>query len=288
MVSKSKIQMTTIPTSYRQEPNGSCYLINPPAFDYSAPYWGKNGRSTLEEQRFNVHGFQNENGMTKSENVLLHCVGTSILEIGCAPGSFLRYAVEQGFECMGIAPEKGLSSVINAHCGCPVVEGFFPDAIKDSDKLFDNVVAMDVMEHILDGKGFVENCMKRLNPNGRLILMIPMLTDEDEFRPQDFCDEHVVIYHKKHLEEWLKPIVFDTWLTGHTILVIEKKVNFREVLENVIEKLVVDDLKKDTETLPIVTSGFLQTDRDKSGEVIESITTSSAYTKDDAEEAKLP
>lgn len=214
--------MTTIPTSYRQEPNGSCYLIDPPAFDYSAPYWGKDGRSTLEEQRFNVHGFQNENGMTKSENVLLHCVGTSILEIGCAPGSFLRYAVEQGFECMGIAPEKGLSSVINAHCGCPVVEGFFPDAIKDSDKLFDNVVAMDVFEHIEDGKGFVENCMKRLNPNGRLILMIPMLTDEDEFRPQDFCDEHVVIYHKKHLEEWLKPVLIEKWISGHWIVVVEK------------------------------------------------------------------
>lgn len=213
---------TTIPTSYRQESTGSCYLIDPPAFDYSAPYWGKDGRSTLEEQRFNVHGFQNENGMTKSENVLLHCIGTSILEIGCAPGSFLRYAVEQGFECMGIAPEKGLSSVINAHCGCPVVEGFFPDAIKDSDKLFDNVVAMDVMEHILDGKGFVENCMKRLNPNGRLILMIPMLTDEDEFRPQDFCDEHVVIYHKKHLEEWLKPVLFDKWIEGHHLVIVEK------------------------------------------------------------------
>ncbi len=215
--------MTTIPSTYRQESTGSCYLINPPPFDYSAPYWGKDGRSTLEEQRFNVHGFKNENGMTKSENVLLHCIGTSILEIGCAPGSFLRLAVEQGFECLGIAPEKGLSQAINAHCGCQVIEGFFPDAIKDSDRLFDNVVAMDVFEHIEDGKVFIENCMKRLLPNGRLILMIPMLTDEDEFRPQDFCDEHVVIYHKKHLEEWLKPVVFDTWITGHTIFVVEKK-----------------------------------------------------------------
>lgn len=215
--------MNTIPDTYRQESNGSCYLIDPKPIDYSAPYWGKNGRSTLEDQRFNVHGFQNEYGMTKSESVLLHCIGVSILEIGCAPGAFLRLAVEQGFDCVGIAPEKGLSQAINAYCGCPVIEGFFPDvALPGEDKSYDNIVAMDVFQRIQDGESFIENCMNRLNPTGRLILMIPILTDEDYFRPQDFNEEHVVIYHKCHLEEWLKPVIFDKWIDGHCIVVIEK------------------------------------------------------------------
>jgi len=193
--------------------------------------------------------------MTKSENVLLHCVGTSILEIGCAPGAFLKLAVEQGFECEGIAPEKGLSQAINAHCGCPIIEGFFPEALKDSDRLFDNVVAMDVFEHIVDGEGFVEQCMKRLNPNGRLILMIPMLSDDEDFREQDFCDEHVVIYHKDHLEEWLKPVVFDTWIAGHSIVVIEKKVEYVTGFDLAIEgsdrssTSIVNVAKSDTEFL---------------------------------------
>lgn len=211
-----------IPPEYRQDPNGSCYLINPKPFDYTAEYWGKDGRSSLEDQRFNVDGFKNDYDETKTEAVLKYCIGKTLLEIGCAPGAFLKRAKAEGFNCVGIAPENGMAGAIQDYCECPVIEGYFPEAISDRKDKFDIIVAMDVFEHIQDGEKFIKDCRAHLNKDGNIVLMLPLITNKDEFRPQDFCEEHVCLYHIDHIKEWLSPTMIEKWVDGHWIVVIEK------------------------------------------------------------------
>ena len=211
-----------IPPEYTKLQCGSFRLENPTSIDYTNQYWGNDlQKSSIEEQCYNVNGYRNARGETKSFSVLRHCVGRSILEIGCSPGEFMKVASGAGFECCGIDPCKGdFDFVSKRSCGT-IVNGFFPH-IQLPVEEFDTIVAMDVIEHVDDPETFVRSAMDLLTYRGRLILMMPALYDDGLFDEKNFCSEHINIFSQKKLRSWLKPILFDRWMVGHEIVVIEK------------------------------------------------------------------
>lgn len=197
---------------YKKLDNGSLHLEDHVPETYQN-YWGGT-RSTLEEQIYNVNGFKS-NGQTKVEAVLKHCTGESILEIGCAPAEFLRVATAKGFKCEGIEPDQSIISKLEEYSGCKIYNGYFPD-VKIGNKKYDNIVAMDVFEHIEDGQAFIDKCRKLLKKDGKIIFMIPLAEDGEEMQ----CNEHVWLYSRGHITEWLNP-EFETWHKGHHIIIFK-------------------------------------------------------------------
>lgn len=202
---------------YERLPNGTLHQINAPVIDYSAPYWGEEGRSTLADQRWNCHGFKNDKGETKSEAVLKYCKPGSILEIGCAPGAFLRVARERGFAAEGVEPNEGLAAEIASYSGCTVHPTTFPP--KEYLGLYDNVAAMDVLEHQHDYTNFIDACREHLAPGGRMIFMIPALFEDGQFREQDRHPEHVWLFSEEHLRQMFgRDVILGRWIVGHEIV----------------------------------------------------------------------
>ena len=203
--------------------NGTLRLTNPKPLDYcNDPYWGVDGKSTLEDQRYNLEQHLNTDGISKVDYALRRCVGTKLLEIGCAPGSLLRVARERGFEAVGIEPNEEYVDKIEKHSGCVVICGEFPNTT-DIVMRFDSIVAMDVLEHVKDPEAFVAAALSLLSPGGRLVLMVPALLEDGLFREQDMHFEHLHLFSESHLREWLNPLEISRWELGHETIVVEKK-----------------------------------------------------------------
>lgn len=203
--------------------NGTLRLTNPKPLDYcNDPYWGVDGKSTLEDQRYNLEQHMNADGISKVDYALRRCVGAKLLEIGCAPGSLLRVARERGFEAVGVEPNEEYVDKIEKHSRCVVICGEFPNTT-DIVMRFDSIVAMDVLEHVKDPETFVAEALNLLNPGGRLILMIPARLEDGLYREQDMHFEHIHLFSEKHLREWLNPIEISRWELGHETIVVEKQ-----------------------------------------------------------------
>lgn len=95
----------------------------------------------------------------------------NILEIGCGEG-YLTYAINQtGHECIGIdISMKAITEAIKRF-------GNYYQAIdlKDfkSDKKFDLIVCTETIEHLENPVSFVNDCLKHLKTNGKIILTTP-------------------------------------------------------------------------------------------------------------------
>lgn len=197
-----------------------------PKEGYLEGYWDGKEHSTLEEQRYNCENVLNEKGESKVQAVLKYCKVGPILEVACAPGSFLKAAREAGFEAEGIEPDERYSQPILDYAGCDVTTGFFEDI--DLSVFPDSfcIVAMDLLEHLDDPDTFIRKCLSNLLPDGTLILMSPFLFMDGQRRVQDMHPEHMWIFSQAYLEDWLSryfnSIHFDRWLVGHEIVVLSK------------------------------------------------------------------
>jgi len=209
-----------IPPEYTQLPSGTLKRNDGATTDYTQPYWGVEGKSSIEEQVFNVGVFPGLNGKTKAETALSYAVGQDLLEIGCAPGEVLRQAKAAGFWCIGLEPCKEHAQFIADHSGCLVFSESFEDF--KTDGRADTIIALDVLEHVPDPEAFVEKAFCLLNPKGRLILMTPVIGPDIPWRDCDFHPEHLHLFHIDHIKEWLKPIALELWHPGHMTIVCEK------------------------------------------------------------------
>jgi 2-polyprenyl-3-methyl-5-hydroxy-6-metoxy-1,4-benzoquinol methylase len=93
-----------------------------------------------------------------------------LLDVGCAHGWFLELASGK-FDSLGIEPDEFVFKT-TAKRGLPVREGYFPDALKETET-FDVIIFNDVFEHIPDVSRVLESCRSHLNKDGTLVLNLP-------------------------------------------------------------------------------------------------------------------
>lgn len=200
--------------NYEKTKEGSLKLINPPEIDY-VNYWGGD-KSTLQEQVYNVNGFINFAGVTKCQAIEAFILGKSVLEIGCAPAELLRYLKSKGYDTYGIAPET--DPFIKSHSQSEIFTGTLNQF--KTKRRFDNVIAMDVFEHIEDGDAFLAKCLSLTKKGGQIIFMLPIL--DHLSKPETMMHpEHIWLYSINHLKsmgfEW-----FAEWHDGHSIAIMKK------------------------------------------------------------------
>lgn len=116
----------------------------------------------------NIHRnwFENPNGPL-FEWIASHIdTATSVLDVGCGKGDFLRYlcAARRSVRLVGVdlSPNRD-------EPGIAYIEG---DILNfDTDTKFDAVVSLAVIEHVPDVRSFVKSIADKCTPNGRVIVM---------------------------------------------------------------------------------------------------------------------
>jgi 2-polyprenyl-3-methyl-5-hydroxy-6-metoxy-1,4-benzoquinol methylase len=212
---------------YTKTPEGS-YKSNhfkDPKEIYKDEYWSsKQNHSTIAEQ---VNNVREKNELVKK--CITDIEPKRILEIACAPGILLGDLSEE-FKCTGIEIDErykndiqGLAKDSDLHFG------FFPEVTGNwESEQFSNIIALDVIEHIEDGKGFLEECHRLLVNGGRLIIQAPMILEDGLYEERMFHEiEHIWIYDINHMKDMLieqefKIVSVERFVLGHEQIVAEK------------------------------------------------------------------
>jgi SAM-dependent methyltransferase len=102
--------------------------------------------------------------------------GSSVLEVGCAPGS-LAYLLDQaGFAAVGLEIAQTTVDFARERFGIAVRRGPVEDA--GTPGAFDAVVAIDVLEHLTDPLETLAACARCLRGPGLLLLQTPCYRGE--------------------------------------------------------------------------------------------------------------
>jgi SAM-dependent methyltransferase len=97
--------------------------------------------------------------------LLTHAPGR-ILEVGCGSGRFLAHLRERGWSVQGVELQPQEADFVLQHdLTQPLPYG----------QEFDVVLAVEVVEHLVDTAGFLLSCQRVLKPGGQLILSTPNL-----------------------------------------------------------------------------------------------------------------
>lgn len=95
-----------------------------------------------------------------------------VLEIGCGSGVFLDMLRKKGIEAVGL--EFNGEAIRKASCrGLKVHQQKIEDHANENCEIYDVVVFFQVLEHIVDVKGFIEGALKVLKRDGALFVSVP-------------------------------------------------------------------------------------------------------------------
>ena len=91
-----------------------------------------------------------------------HAEGPMVLDIGCSNGALLGY-MGQSWERFGIEPGEEAARHAQER-GVEIIAPMLDDCT--TEKRFDVILAIDVLEHLHDPDSFIESARSMLNPNG--------------------------------------------------------------------------------------------------------------------------
>jgi 2-polyprenyl-3-methyl-5-hydroxy-6-metoxy-1,4-benzoquinol methylase len=134
------------------------YRIDAVEFDY----WGADQLSPTETRRNQV-----------IYDLSAVKAGDTVLDLGSGRGWFSLYASQQGAEITALdLSEANLEKIKAADDKINILYG---DAcfVPVQDKQFDLIVALEILEHIVDPKAAVTDWKRLLKPNGRLLVTVP-------------------------------------------------------------------------------------------------------------------
>lgn len=103
---------------------------------------------------------------------LLNISGLEVLEVGCATGRTLSKFHQGGAHVLGIEPVEDAAKTARELFGLRVINSPFEDVPLDCNK-FDIVIALEVIEHLLSPKAFLEKCCRVLRPGGLMVISTP-------------------------------------------------------------------------------------------------------------------
>ena len=125
----------------------------------------------------------------------------NLLEIGCAPGSFLKYCKDNGVKNVsGIEVDKLTCRFIEQHFDFTpnsIIDGFFPNIKIPNNKKFDAICAFDLVEHLQNPIESMKKVKSLLKKNGIFFFQTPYYRGECEDWIQFRVHEHVYLYNDK-------------------------------------------------------------------------------------------
>ncbi len=98
--------------------------------------------------------------------------GKKILEIGCGSGKLIHRLKEQGAIVKGIEPVEKMAVHAWENYGLDVQSAYFED-IQFQAETFDLIIALEVIEHVLNPKVFLTKCFDILKKGGFVLISTP-------------------------------------------------------------------------------------------------------------------
>jgi 2-polyprenyl-3-methyl-5-hydroxy-6-metoxy-1,4-benzoquinol methylase len=96
----------------------------------------------------------------------------SLLDVGCATGSFLSLAKANGWQCRGVEVSAFAAAQARERTGCEIFCGKLEDAPFGSGS-FDAITMWDLLEHLPDPLQGLEKARQLLKPSGLLLVNTP-------------------------------------------------------------------------------------------------------------------
>lgn len=96
----------------------------------------------------------------------------SLLDVGCATGSFLSLAQEKGWQCRGVEVSAFAAARARERTGCEIFCGRLEDAPFGAGT-FDVITMWDLLEHLPDPLDGLARARRLLKPSGLLLVNTP-------------------------------------------------------------------------------------------------------------------
>jgi len=134
----------------------------------------------------------------------------SVLELGCAHGSFVALLRQSGFEASGVEMSPWVVSFARETFGIPVQVGPVETLDLPAGSL-DVIALMDVLEHLPDPQATMSRCLELLKPDGLLLVQTPEFREgmrhavlsesQSPFLEQLKADEHLYLFSERSVRE---------------------------------------------------------------------------------------
>ena len=161
--------------------------------------------------------------------------GTSLLEIGCAEGAFIKGIADKEIQSVGL--ELNVQAAENAtKNGLDVRTETIQDHAISHPDTYDVVCSFQVMEHVTDVKGIMEASVKALKPGGRLIISVPNNDSFIKYSPDSILNmppHHMNLWDEASLARMEK--FFDMELLGFRKEPLQPY-HYQVVVNNFIER----------------------------------------------------
>ncbi len=142
-----------------------------------------------------------------------HCFSgaANILEIGAGDGAFLGHAsgVFPALRLAALEIDQNTQAARKSLTGLREYSNF--QEIRKAQERFDLICLFHVLEHIVDPRDFLTNCLACLAPQGRMIIEVPSLDDpllslyeSTAYRKFYFQRQHPYVYSSRSLRRLLE------------------------------------------------------------------------------------
>jgi len=95
--------------------------------------------------------------------------GSSVLELGCGSGTFLRDLTRCGYQVTGVDAQETAAGL----SGVRFLRSDLEKPLPFDRSSFDAVVSIETVEHLWNSYGFLEEALRVLKPGGILVLSTP-------------------------------------------------------------------------------------------------------------------
>jgi SAM-dependent methyltransferase len=144
-----------------------------------------------------------------------------LLDVGCARGEFASSLETMGWESAGV--DISIENAVGAsQRGVGTALADLSSGLPFADAVFDAIVAKEIIEHVVDTRLLLQECLRILRPRGRLIVGTPNLASLTnrlrllfgrypgwmDFELQTGCG-HVRYYTRKVLRAQLRSVGFE-------------------------------------------------------------------------------
>jgi 2-polyprenyl-3-methyl-5-hydroxy-6-metoxy-1,4-benzoquinol methylase len=127
----------------------------------------------------------------------------TLLDVGAASGVLVQAALATGLDAWGVEPSTALAGMAESHVPGRVFAGTYPHPAL-SQKVFDVVTLIDVLEHVADPLALLRDARAALAPEGLLVLVTPDARSVAArllgFRWWHYRAAHVSYFAMHHLE----------------------------------------------------------------------------------------
>lgn len=153
----------------------------------------------------------------------------SVLELGCAHGSFVALLRQAGYAASGVEMSPWVVNFARETFGIPVEVGPV-EALDIAPASLDAIALMDVLEHLPDPAATMARCLELLKPDGLLLIQTPEFKESigyaalaeahSPFLEQMKADEHLYLFSERSARALFQRlgaehIAFEPAIFGH-------------------------------------------------------------------------